>query len=376
MRAFVTGWYGHGNIGDELLSVSAFKIFYDAFGTVPTIASVDPRMTSHSITSLMPDATPRVVRWPESASFSDVVSPGIIRTLASVIESDCVAIGGGGMLSDWKGSKVYRWLDFISLCKKLRKKTILAGVGAGPFFDSRIAERIGRTINNDVDLITTRDMTSKAYLEKDAGVTKEIGSSTDLAFYIWNLIRQKCTEKRDVLAANFVPFHDLPSQYEESIGRFLVSATKHRIVELLPFHSSDLEFHQRLSQTVDSPNLRVLPLGDIKETIEVLGSSTAAVLTRFHSIILAATLGVPMVPLVYHHKSAELVRKLEMDDLAIDVGDGTQWKSSIPSATDFQGRIESLEERKDEITTKLKSVAERQHHKSREQVIELRNLSR
>jgi polysaccharide pyruvyl transferase WcaK-like protein len=376
VKSFVTGWYGYGNIGDELLSVSAYKMFLDAFGVPPTMASVNPEITAENITAMIPEATPRVARWPRSAKLKDMASAGIIRTSAAIMGADCVAIGGGGMLSDWKGSKVHRWLDFISLCKKLGKRTILAGIGAGPFFDKTIAERIGKTINNDVDLIIARDAASKAYLERDAGVTREIELSVDLVFYIWEAIRENQSMKRDVVAANFVPFQDLGNQYEDNIVALLKETTRERTVELVPFHTSDLEFHEQISQRVDSPNLRALPLKNIKETIQILSASEVALLTRFHSIILGAMLGVPMVPVVYHHKSAELVSKMQMDRFAVDIGDGTQWKSNIPTPSDLQRRLEQVMVNAKTISSQLTAVAQEQHRKASEYVEKLRSVMR
>ncbi|TFH00873.1 MAG: polysaccharide pyruvyl transferase family protein, partial [Candidatus Thorarchaeota archaeon] len=313
LRTLVVGWYGHGNIGDELLSIASYKILKDAFGHPPVIASVNPQVSVHSIQEMISGANPKIVQWPESMGLQSLASLGVIRTLANIMASESVCIGGGGMLSDWKGSKVHRWLEFISLCKKIGKKTALLGIGAGPFFDKTIADRIGTIINNDVDLIITRDHESKRYLIEDAGVNKQISVITDLAFYLTDIVRRK-SNKNDSLVGNFVPFSDLSSEYVENIVTFLQKASQNRIVKLLPFHESDLRFHQMLEQRTGSSNVQALPLGSTTSVIDTLNSCKTAILTRFHAIVLGAILGIPLVPLVYHHKSSELVRVMELTD--------------------------------------------------------------
>lgn len=375
MKSLIVGWYGHGNIGDELLSIAAYKIFQDAFGTPPIIASVNPEITSNNLSELIPDATAKIVRWPVSASPKNLMSTSFIKTFSSIIESSCVAIGGGGMLSDWKGSKVHRWLEFISFCKKLGKKTILLGIGAGPFFDSAIASRIGNIINNDVDLIIARDEMSKTYLKEEAGVTNRIEVLPDLVYYLRDIIKRNA-EKKDLLVANFVPFPDLSSGYEKGIIEFLEDATQDRVVELLPFHYSDWKFHKKVSEKVKSSNLRVLPLEDIKNTIEILSSAEVAVLTRFHSIILGSLMGIPMVPLIYHHKSAELTHSLGIDEYSIDIGDGSQWKNNIPSLSDYQSRMEQVKHNLKEISSDMITMSDKQLTESRKYVLELRKISK
>jgi polysaccharide pyruvyl transferase WcaK-like protein len=373
LKSFVVGWYGHGNIGDELLSVSAYKIFRDAFKQHPTLASVDPQVTSKTVTDLLPESPVKCVRWPASMSPKDLMSASFIRTFSSVVESGCAAIGGGGMFSDWKGSKVHRWLEFISLCKKLGKKTVLLGIGAGPFFDGSVARRVGTIINNDVDLIIARDDMSKKYLEEQARVTKEIKVLPDLVFYLHDILKP-ALRKSDVIVANFIPFPDLSHDYEQGIINFLEDVTRERVVELLPFHQSDWRFHKKLSKQVKSSNLRSLPLQSIKGTIDILSSADAAVLTRFHSIILGAMLETPVVPLVYHHKSAELLRRLGIDKYAIDVGDGSQWKDSIPSVSDYCEQLEHVKKNWYNSIANLKSMSEKQSIESRKYVAALREI--
>ena len=375
MRTLTVGWYGHGNIGDELLSIASYKILRDAFGQTPVIASVNPKVTSQSIQDLIPEANPKIVQWPESMDPRSLASIGVIGTIANIIASECVCIGGGGMLSDWKGSKVHRWLEFISLCKKIGKKTVLLGIGAGPFFDKVIADRIGTLINNDVDLIITRDHESRRYLLEDAGVSKQISVITDLVFYLTDIVRRD-SNKNDSLVANFVPFSDLSSEYVHNIIAFLQKASQDRIVKLLPFHESDLRFHQMLFERVGSENLQTLPLYSLGGVIDTLNSCKTAILTRFHSIVLGVILGIPLVPLVYHHKSSELVRVMELDDYSIDVGDGSQWKRNIPSSLEYLEALNRVEERRNTISNNITAISNRQLIQSRRYVRKLRELSK
>ena len=373
MRTLTVGWYGHGNIGDELLSIASFKILQDAFGQSPVIASVNPRTTAQSIQGLLPDAEPKIVTWPESLGLKSFASLSLLRTIGNVMTTDLVCIGGGGMLSDWKGSKVHRWLEFISLCKRIGKKTALLGIGAGPFFDKSIAERIGTIIDKDVDLIITRDLESKRYLEEDAGVTKQITVLTDLVFYLTDIIRHESI-RDDSIVANFIPFSDLSKSYIENIVTFLRAISKDKVVKLLPFHESDLEFNRMLRQQVKTENLQVLPLQSSDGVIETLNSCDTAILTRYHSIVLCTILGVPFIPLVYHHKSAELVHIVGLDEYALNIGDGSQWKRGIPSSQEYLDSINRIQDRRNIILNEISRASNRQLAESRQYVRHLRKL--
>ena len=373
MRTMILGWYGHGNIGDELLSVAAFKIIKDAFGLPPVVASVNPRTTAHSIQELIPDADLNIVSWPESFSLKHLASIGNVKTVANIVASDCVCIGGGGMLSDWKGSKVHRWLEVISLCKRLGKKTALIGIGAGPFFDKSIAERIGTIIDNDVDLIITRDLESKRYLEEEAGVTKQITVLTDLVYYLTDIIRHKSNRDESVVV-NFIPFSDLSENYIENIVSFLQNISKDKAVKLLPFHESDLTFNRMLHQRVNSENLELLPLHSSAGVIKTLNSCDMAILSRYHSIILSTILGIPFVPLVYHHKSAELVRIMGLDDYVLNIGDGSQWKRGIPSSKEYFDAMTRTLDRRDTILKTINAKSNEELAKSRQYLHALRKL--
>lgn len=375
MRTLVVGWYGHGNIGDELLSIASYKILKDAFGHPPVIASVNPQVSVQSIQEMISGATPKIVQWPESMEIRSLASLSVIRTVANIIASECVCIGGGGMLSDWKGSKVHRWLEFISLCKKIGKKTALLGIGAGPFFDKTITDRIGTIINNDVDLIITRDHESKRYLIEDAGVNKQISVITDLAFYLTDIVRRE-PNKNDSLVVNFVPFTDLSNKYVDNIVTFLQKASQDRIVKLLPFHESDLIFHQMLYQRTGSKNVQALPLSSTASVIDTLNSCKTAILTRFHAIVLGTILGLPLVPLVYHHKSSELVRVMELTDYSIDIGDGSQWKKNIPLPTEYLETLSLVEDQRNTISNNITAISNKQLIRSRSYVRKLREFPR
>lgn len=58
--------------------------------------------------------------------------------------------------------------------------------------------------------------------------------------------------------------------------------------------------------------------------MNILAKSDLVVSLRLHGNIMSASCGTPFLPIVYHHKTAEFIKKLGWE-YQIDFGEGKNW---------------------------------------------------
>lgn len=144
LRVAVSGYYGFNNTGDEailLALVSTLKAL--APGTEITVLSHCPVETRSS------RGVKSVNRW----------NP--LAVLWTLIRSDLLISGGGGLLQDVTGIRsICYYLGVVLLAKLLGKPVMYYAQGVGPV-RTRFGRWLTRVVSNRVDLITVRDQSSK-----------------------------------------------------------------------------------------------------------------------------------------------------------------------------------------------------------------------
>ncbi|MEM2141682.1 MAG: polysaccharide pyruvyl transferase family protein [Candidatus Thorarchaeota archaeon] len=376
MRSFVLGFYGHGNVGDELLSRAAAQIMYDALHSQVVVATVSSPVT-RSVFQDMPAASHvRFTRWPGSVSVQNVVHPGLLRTARRLLDSDLIVMGGGGILSDWEGSRVDRWLRVMRAARRLGKTTVLLGIGAGPFFDGKIVRTIREILNNYIDLIVVRDLTSSRYLLETVGVTGKIHILPDLVYYLQEL-SSWAVGARNMVVMNMVPFFqgtELYDVYVEELAKFARWLSASTRVWLLPLHRSDALFQHRVAELADSARITELPLMSPIQTVRAFSAADVVIGTRFHSLVIASMLGKLVQPIVYHHKSRDLAGRLGLQDYLVHVGDGSQWVNNLPSCCEYSERFQMLVEHRNEVLDSVRRGALTMRHEARRYVDLIKGL--
>ena len=327
-KILIIGWYGEGNIGDEAILLSIKKDLEREFSAevkaLSTRVEYTKRMQGVEAVSHMPLSMKSfVLNLFNFKKFKPAIN--------AIKESDIILLGGGGFLSDWSYFNPFNWLKYIVLAKLFGKKTMLYAIGAGPFRTKFGKFCVRYVVNKFIDKITVRDEESRDWLKK-AGVTKEIVVSGDPVISL-NYSSSELNIEKDKQLITFVlnPYlkEKNPEKYnnlkESLIDYFkLFTPNEHELV-FLPFENSkDYEFNKELIiESGIEAKLINLEL-DPNTAMNILAKSDLVVSLRLHGNIMSASCGTPFLPIVYHHKTAEFIKKLGWE-YQIDFGEGKNW---------------------------------------------------
>ena len=289
MKVLVSGYFGFGNIGDEIIRVVIENYF-----------------KKYNVDTLFLSKTPTKPNEIQRDNFSL-----IYNTIKKV---DAVLSGGGGLLQDKTSSRsLYYYLSIIRMAKTLHKKAAVFAQGIGPV-DKPYNRLLTRNTLNKTDLITVRDNESKLLLDQ-IGVKKEVFVTSDLAFlyepaeakidpvfnFPYNILQLKGHENIDV-------------EEVADIARFMHYKTQRETVLVPFFKEIDEEICRAISEKTKFP---VFVPKDIDEVFTLFKGAEAIVSMRYHALLFAIMLGKPVLPIVYDKKVKNLATLFVTDSLNI-----------------------------------------------------------
>jgi polysaccharide pyruvyl transferase CsaB len=315
-RVVLAGWYGAGNLGDELLLKVIAGWVRDG-GAVPVAISTHPPYTQ---------ATMGI----EAMGYGDL--PAIVEALA---DADLFVLGGGGLFQDYNEFdlaslahfpcwNVSQFAQFLFLADELGLPTLALAQGVGPLRGPE-----GRQIAADVFTraqgVSVRDQDS-ARLLREIGVDREVTVAPDPA-WCWRHaptghppLRERYPQlkNRPVLA---MILRDWP--FDPAWERQCATALREAIPEgwgvlWLDFHrppdaaaTGFSEIGVRMSKELGDSRVHVVWDGaTVDEATELLSQCDACVAMRLHGALLAVANGLPVASIEYDGKVAALGRDL------------------------------------------------------------------
>ena len=187
-EVLVAGYFGAGNVGDELL-LGQFTRWAQEQGARVTALSVDPEHTrrTHGIA-----AVPR---------------GDLLQVAEAMMRSDLVALGGGGLFQDYYSFRVpelFRYPGGISyyaqvvlMARQLRRPSLLWAMGVGPLRTAQ-AQAITREVVRLADAVSVRDEASAALL-RSIGVEREVLVAPDPVWVDGGQVDAEAPEKLPAL---------------------------------------------------------------------------------------------------------------------------------------------------------------------------------
>lgn len=198
MKAFLIGYYGYGNTGDDICLTKTKALLKQAY------ESSDVLVLSRYLHS----QDKCVFRWNPWA---------ILRAMLCV---DMVVFGGGGLLQNVTSNRslVY-YLSILSLARLFRKPVIFLAQGIGPI-NGRLITFVTRYYLNYVAKATVRSEESITYFPSQKNVTL----ACDLAFY-----KAPFFEKDDTTMSRMIGINLCVDDSLRIIQRFINSLKKDSI---------------------------------------------------------------------------------------------------------------------------------------------------
>ena len=360
LRAFIAGYYGAGNAGDEWILESL----------VGALRRRDPAAEVH-VLSYDPPATRR-------RHGVDAVGWGDVEALAGEVHwASLVIVGGGGLWQDYWG---FDPLDLLSgrpagiagygtpivLAHLIGRPSVLLGAGVGPLLrpESRAAVR---DLARMAGVVSVRDRASRQLLVECGVSAEHVHLGADLAFLsdptrLPAPVDAARADPRPQLAVALRPwlFAGDPARWQAAIAAAVRqwSVTRDGHVVFVPLHDSPqpLDDDQEVAKSVAAQvhlaeRLRQAPLAlSPPERFAVLASADLVLGMRYHSLLAALAAGVSCVGLAYDPKVRHLMEEagvgeavLGLEDL--DAGPLAARLTEAAERPAASGRIEALRAR-------------------------------
>lgn len=333
-KLVLAGFFGNNNIGDEAILTAQIENLRNNFELIVLSSNPKETIEKHKI---------RSSRFPSIRRFNHLINYFII-----ISKSNGLIIGGGGFLANrLQPFSIYNWLIMILLAKLFRKKVVLFSIGAGPF-TTGIHRSLIKSVLEKVDYMLPRDITSALYLKQIIGEKVPIHMTADISFLISDVpvttIAKPATHPfiLFILCSRFhseIFFKEANSNIKYNnylkaivkIADFVVDSLNSTPV-FLPFYVGDLDFYKEIQQSMKNSRasklLRYTP--EISEILSIIRQAEVVIASRYHGVLLSFIAETPVLPIVYHHKTFDLVKgqsipyqqigiNIEWPDVDIDV---------------------------------------------------------
>ncbi len=281
-RILLSGYFGFGNCGDEIILQVETEKFQDFGFNVQFISAKSKEKNS--------------------------VSRNLLKTIKAIIQSDIVVSGGGGLIQDKTSLKsIFYYLFILYIGHIFKKKTVCFAQGIGPI-KTRIGKFLTRKVISRVDLVTVRDNYSKNVL-KECGVKKEINVCSDVAFLFNKKTELKIPYEKFII---FSPGYSKKMPKMKTIIE-IAKAIKEKSnlpVVIMPLYPDrDGKVAKEVSQKTGYPYILFKNIGQCLFAFE---KSEFIVGMRYHSVVLSVLAHKSFVSMAYDPKVSAISKEFQM----------------------------------------------------------------
>lgn len=307
-RILISGYYGFDNSGDDaILKAIINDINENIENPIITVLSKNPSYTEESYK----------IKAVNRFSLRDVIQ--------AIRSCDLLISGGGSLLQDITSTRsLLYYISLMKLAKIFKKKVMVYANGVGPI-NGRINRVLTRRILNKVDLITLRDQDSRLFLQELGVYNENVFVTADPVFTL------EPTSPEEVLGVlegesipNDKPFvgislrdwmdsENLIVNMAKTID-YIVESKKVNVI-LIPMHyPEDLDISRRVLAKINNDSTYLLAQKySVEDLMGIIRKLEMIIAVRLHSLIYAASQGIPMVGIVYDPKIQGFLKSVNMD---------------------------------------------------------------
>ncbi|MCI8452427.1 MAG: hypothetical protein HFJ74_08080 [Eggerthellaceae bacterium] len=330
-KILLYGWFGEGNLGDELILDAAIKVTREAYpkASIRVMGTKPDKIKgrhghSFDLVSTYLDHRPRII----ARSFKY----GFVRAVRNLFTADLVIMASGGAISDWNKNSTVTLFDLIGFFSKRRVPILLLDVGAGPITKESSFGKF-RSVLSQVGFILCRDKNSEEELKK-IGLGNTV-LSKDVVFELHResipdikRFADKVQKIGMVIAPVCLETPDVYELYRRRLAETAKLLSTRYEVSLIPFQR---EYDDGLVRELRDlcPEVGVLDDSDNSERIlDHLEEQDLIIGLRYHSMLEALALGKYVIPIIYHPKCQSLCEDFGLMEYASYVGNGNNWPES------------------------------------------------
>lgn len=344
----IIGWYGTETTGDKAILGGIIKDIYKTFGPVHiTVTSY------HSFYTLR--------------TLEEIHAPGVKVVAINKKEfrsawkiADLVMMGGGPLMEI---EDVLDVLKIIAQSHMAQKTTMLYGVGVGPLNSRRLTQAV-KNIVDLADIVTVRDKDSLELL-KTMGVSKDIKVGVDPAISYLLEYKMRKPKSSDNLRKVGISLRVLPRNYVSAYSEDEYNGHKlsqyniyNKIIEylvdkegvtvtLIPMNTfyvgdDDRDLLESLAEGFGK-KVRVLEgTGSPDAVANEIANQDLFIGMRFHSVVFAAVLGVPVIAIDYTLGKGKISGFMDMinsNDQIIDIDELKDVQQLIDKVTKLKNHL-------------------------------------
>jgi polysaccharide pyruvyl transferase CsaB len=344
----LSGFYGFGNLGDELILKNIAILFKEiGFSSIYAVSgNIEYSRSKHS-----------GIEFIDRNDYSKIVD--IVREL------DLIVLGGGGLFQDhnrlstpalFENPKwgVNSFINVPLIAKIYSKPVAYIFQGVGPLF-SEDSHHFTRFAYSLAAYISVRDKESQMLL-KSLGIN-DINLSADptLLFPVEKSEAEKTMPTIGISLRQWI-HKNIEDKIIDIISQFLNELDQDFEIIFLPFQdydefNSDIKIFERIIQNLKHPqNVKMVKINEyaLLDIEKIMASLDCIIGMRLHSIILALKYDIPFVAIPYDQKIYSILREADMTDMALDIEN--------PSAMDLLNKLKHAIAHKSEIQDKISSV--------------------
>lgn len=336
MKAWVYGYFGHRNLGDEAILAAVLA-------AAPPAAHLRVLTDDPAVTAELHDI--RCCQGPPLGDEGRRYRLGYwLRTgprlLGDLLTDKACVYAAGGSIADHVPGCVVRLERRVRRLQALGCRVGLLAVGVDRLVNEADIRAAGRLVTETVDYCSVRDAASAANLLALGVPPLAFRQAADVVFAladdgISTLTAERTTSLSDArVGLNLRPLFANPRERgDDKRRRFaeysaaceeLAIALKAQVgrLDLVPLCPEDVTFLLPIARRAGLP---LAPLGDRpREALAGMSGYDAFVGMRFHSVVFAALAAVPCLAVPYAPKVLSLANELGLPGEALAVGDGTE----------------------------------------------------
>lgn len=314
-KIMLSGYYGFENLGDELI-LHVVTQMLKSFGFEPVVLSENPDSTS------------------KTYDVESIERGNIFAILSAMKNVKGFISGGGGLFQDSTGygSPLY-YGGLIEAAHWKKLPVAFFGQGIGPLKSS-----LGRFITahsiHRSSLVVVRDVKSQAWATRIASKKSELMADP---VWLWQPDLKLKSLNQNGLAVSLRSWPDLHNSDIDIIAECICNLPTIQDVgvNLIDFQSGvDIVPLAKLEQMLKNKNIPCRWFSGIN-AVSGISQSSALLGMRYHSILVAAQIGIPIISISYDPKVQILAAQLKIKDFALNCLDtftADQFKHSLAYA--------------------------------------------
>ncbi len=337
-KILISGSYGTGNVGDEIILDRILDQLkeYDI-----TVLSQGLSYTKKNFPQVkVIEQTPS---WEIDRILKDLIRLRFknfwarYQFLLTLIRSDIFWLGGGGLLAEMVPTVLRFYIHQMKLARFFKCKVIIFGVGVGPLKTNAGKKYLQQTIDQCVDHISVRDLESLQLL-KEIGVQKKMTIIPDPA-YLYPV--SKDHPLRSQVVINFYAAFNNPIVWPgqlyrlEKLKELLLITTAHLVDEkkltvvYLPFGTgADASFAYEMQNAFNAKfpmlknKVQVANHDNYHDVYKALLNCRWSITMRFHAGLLSLVNSRFSLCIDQQFKTERVLRSMNLEPLLLTLPDG------------------------------------------------------